>query len=150
MARTKGTQTVMTEEVIVAILKTIKHGLHPDRAADAQGVCPATMRSHKARDPNFATRIKEAESHAERGFLGRIIGHTEKQWTAAAWILERRWPDRWAKREPTMVEAIVGGEVIHRHKIDVEQLTKEQHSALRLLLGDRSQPKIAKKITVIE
>ena len=25
--------------------------------------------------------------------------HTDKQWTACAWILERRWPERWAKRE---------------------------------------------------
>lgn len=105
MVRTKGSHTVMTEETCAAILKTIKLGLHPDRAAESHGVSSSTLGMHKRRNPDFVRRIKEAESGAERGFLGRIIGHTEKQWTAAAWILERRWPERWAKREPTMTES---------------------------------------------
>ena len=105
MSRTKGTQTVMTEETCAAILKTIKLGLHPDRAAESHGVSSSTLAMHKRRNPDYVRLIKEAESGAERGFLGRIIGHTDKQWTAAAWILERRWPERWAKREPTMTES---------------------------------------------
>ena len=105
MGRPRGSVTVMTKEMEDAIIKTVKLGLHPERAAEAHGVTASTMRNHKARNPTFATRIKEAESGAERGFLGLIIGHTEIQWTAAAWILERRWPERWAKREPTMTEA---------------------------------------------
>lgn len=48
--------------------------------------------------------IKEAESAAEQGFLGRILKHTEKQWTAAAWILERRFPERWRKQETSDVK----------------------------------------------
>lgn len=89
----------MTEEAIEAILKTVRLGLHPDRAAQAHGVSPGTLRSHRKRHPEFATAIKEAEAAAEQGFLGRILRHTEKQWTAAAWMLERRWPERWTKRE---------------------------------------------------
>jgi len=89
----------MTDEKIEAILRTVRLGLHPDRAAAAHGVSPATLRQHKRRNPEFVTAIKEAEAVAESGFLGRILKHTEKQWTAAAWMLERRWPERWAKRE---------------------------------------------------
>jgi hypothetical protein len=89
----------MTDEKIEAILRTVRLGLHPDRAAMAHGVNPGTMRQHKRRNPEFVTAIKEAEAAAEQGFLGRILKHTEKQWTAAAWMLERRWPERWAKRE---------------------------------------------------
>lgn len=92
-------RTEMTDEKIEAILRTVRLGLHPDRAAMAHGVNPGTMRQHKRRNPEFVTAIKEAEAAAEQGFLGRILKHTEKQWTAAAWMLERRWPERWAKRE---------------------------------------------------
>jgi transposase len=89
----------MTPENIEAILRTIRLGLHPERAAAAHGVTASTMRKHRQRDPEFATAIKEAEAMAEQGFLSRILKHTEKQWTAAAWMLERRWPERWRKRE---------------------------------------------------
>jgi len=89
----------MTDERIEAILRTVRLGLHPDRAAMAHGVSPATLRQHKRRNPEFVTALKEAEASAEQGFLGRILKHTDKQWTAAAWMLERRWPERWAKRE---------------------------------------------------
>jgi hypothetical protein len=89
----------MTKEQIEAILRTVRLGLHPDRAAAAHGVSSSTLGSHKKRHPEFARLIKEAEATAEQGYLGRILRHTEKQWTACAWILERRWPERWAKRE---------------------------------------------------
>jgi len=51
--------------------------------------------------------VKEAMAAAEEGYLSRILMHSEKQWTAAAWILERRWPERWRKREEVDVKAKV-------------------------------------------
>lgn len=117
----------MTEEVIVAILKTVKLGLHPERAAESHSISSSTLAMHKRRNPDFVRRIKEAESGAERGFLGRIIGHTEKQWTAAAWILERRWPERWAKREPTMTESTA--ETITAQMIDANRRIAEAGGA---------------------
>jgi transposase len=96
---------VMTPEKIEAILRAVRLGLHPDRAAQANCVTPSTLRNHRKRHPGFATALKQAESEAESGFLSSIIRHTDKQWTACAWMLERRWPERWAKREPDRVEA---------------------------------------------
>jgi transposase len=90
---------VMTAEACAAIVKTVGLGVWPDRAAQIHGVNPATMRAHRARHPSFATALEKAEATAEAGFMAKILRHTEKQWTAAAWMLERRWPDRWAKRE---------------------------------------------------
>ena len=89
----------MTEDAIEAIMRGIRLGLHPDRAAMAAGVKPSTMRMHKKANPEFLTRLKEAEAEAERGFLSRILQHTQRQWTAAAWVLERRWPERWRRRD---------------------------------------------------
>jgi hypothetical protein len=92
-------RTEMTDANIEAILRGVRLGLHPERAAQAAGVALGAYRMHKRRDPEFVMRIKEAEAMAEQGFLSRILKHTEKQWTAAAWMLERRWPERWRKRE---------------------------------------------------
>ena len=89
----------MTDENIAAILRTVALGVWPDRAAQMHGVSADAMRKHKERHPDFVTAIEKAEAQAESGYLSKILRHTEKQWTAAAWMLERRWGDRWAQRQ---------------------------------------------------
>jgi hypothetical protein len=96
-------RTEMTDENIAAILRHVALGIWPDRAAQMHGVSTSTMRMHKQRHPEFVTALEKAEAQAESGFHGKILRHTEKHWTAAAWMLERRWPDRWAKRDPEPV-----------------------------------------------
>ncbi len=92
-------RSVMDAETCEAILRTVALGVWPDRAAKIHGVDPATMRKHKQRNADFVTELEKAEASAEAGFMAKILRHTEKQWTAAAWMLERRWGERWAKRE---------------------------------------------------
>lgn len=89
----------MTDEACEAILRTVALGMYPDRAAEAHGINKSTLRAHKKRNPEFATALKAAESKAESEALNAILLHFPRQWTAAAWLLERRWPERWAKRE---------------------------------------------------
>lgn len=103
-----GRPRVITDEVQEAILRTIRLGLHADRAAMAHGISSSTLRSFKRRHPEFARLMREAEAGAEESFLSRLLMHTEKQWTACAWVLERRWPERWAKRD--QVEVSTKGE----------------------------------------
>lgn len=91
--------TTMTDEVIEKIVDTVRLGLHPERAARAHGVDPAIMRRHRSRNAHFAARLEKAECECERSLVGRMLLHTEKQWTAIAWLLERRFPEHWAKRE---------------------------------------------------
>ena len=98
-------RSVMTDEVIDKILRTIELGVWPDRAAQMHGVSGASLRSHKARHADFATLIEKAEAKAESSIHGKILLHMDKQWTAAAWMLERRFPERYAKREMPAVEA---------------------------------------------
>jgi transposase len=95
----------MTPENCAAVIRAVKMGLHPDRAAEAAGVSRSTMRAHRRRNEGFATQIKEAEAFAEQDALGKIIKHSDSQWTAAAWLLERRFPERWARRDPDRVVA---------------------------------------------
>ena len=91
--------TVMTDVVRTRILRMVECGMWPERAARATGITPATLHSTIRRDGEFEQRLKTAEAKAERHIHGRILRHMEKQWTACAWMLERRWPERWAKKE---------------------------------------------------
>jgi hypothetical protein len=45
----------------------------------------------------FAMLLAEAQHFAEDKFLGRIKKASEDQWQAAAWIMERRWPENWSR-----------------------------------------------------
>jgi len=94
-----GRPPVITDEVKEAILRTISLGLHAERAAQAHGISRGTFSSYRKRNPDFAAAIKEAEAAAESTFLGRMFLHTDRHWQCLAWMLERRWPERWAKRE---------------------------------------------------
>lgn len=92
-------RSTMTPENVEAILRTVRLGMYPDRAAQMHGVNASSLRSFRDTNEEFRTALEKAESDAENSFLGRMIRHTETQWTAVAWMLERRWPERWAKRE---------------------------------------------------
>lgn len=100
----------MTDAVCEKILATVALGVWPDRAAQIHGVNPASMRKHKQRNDDFVTALEKAEAEAEGAFHGRILKASGKHWTAAAWMLERRWPNRYAKREPE-VQVTVSNEV---------------------------------------
>lgn len=92
-------RTVMTQPVIDGILRAVAEGMHPEAAARIQGIDAAALRMHKSRNPDFVTALEKAEAQAESGWLSRIIAHADKQWTAAAWLLERRYRERWRKDE---------------------------------------------------
>lgn len=45
----------------------------------------------------FSLMVEEAEHDAEAVLLGRIKAASKDYWQAAAWIMERRWPERWSR-----------------------------------------------------
>ena len=98
--KTGRPRSVMTAEAEDKILQTVRLGVWPDRAAQVHGISAGSMRAHKRRKPEFATALEKAEAEAEQFFHSRILNASSRQWTAAAWMLERRWPARYAKREP--------------------------------------------------
>lgn len=52
----------------------------------------------------FLRAHKKAEACAEHRWLARIECASESNWTAAAWILERRHPDRWGSQRRELNE----------------------------------------------
>lgn len=49
----------------------------------------------------FVYALEEAEATVEVSLVNVIRGHAAKDWKAAAWLLARKFPDRWGVREPS-------------------------------------------------
>jgi len=69
--------------------------------------------------------LEKAEAEAELFLLTNIkAAATDGKWTAAAWILERRHPERWAKLEKREYSGTEGGpiEINVKGNIDPDKL----------------------------
>jgi hypothetical protein len=62
---------------------------------------PATLRAEMRRDPEFANRVEQCETKLESICLKtlREASSDTKHWRAAAWTLERLYPNRYGKRK---------------------------------------------------
>ncbi|MBL8826479.1 MAG: hypothetical protein JNM18_05800 [Planctomycetaceae bacterium] len=74
-------------------------------AANYVGCTAETIRRTAERDPEFREALNRAESQHEIQYLQRIQEATKKDthWRAAAWVLERTYPDRYATRKPRVL-----------------------------------------------
>lgn len=71
-------------------------------AARYVGCHVQTIRNTAGRDENFALALEQAESRDEIAHLANInkAAQEGRYWRAAAWALERKYPDRYAQRDP--------------------------------------------------
>ncbi len=95
-------QPVLTEEKRNAIVAILSVGCPRYVAARYVGCSPTTIARTAARDPQFAARLRQAQASVELAFLRRIgkAADKEQYWRAAAWALERMFPQRYARRDP--------------------------------------------------
>ena len=79
---------------LVAVAAGIGVSYSVFRAWRTQGAKPDAKQIHK----DFLAATKAAESDLEVSCLANILaaGLDPKTWVANAWVLERRWPDRYA------------------------------------------------------
>jgi hypothetical protein len=96
-------RSVMTPKVVEAILRMCARASGPNEPRDWSGIDGAAMRKHKERNPEFVTDLEKAEAHAESSFHSRMLRAMDDNWTAVAWMLERRFPQRYAKQDPKVV-----------------------------------------------
>jgi hypothetical protein len=85
-------------------------------------------------------RVCRAEAKAEMDNLVELKRHQKNEWKVSAWLLERRWPEHWARRDAFKAEIAVNAEVTLKGK---EQLAKRvvtdeasRELARRLIDGD--------------
>jgi transposase len=88
-------------------LSELEHGIHMEPAADLAGIAPNTVRAWLKRGEDrgaafrlFADALKRASARAEASEVKKVrkAGEDPRFWAAAMTQLERRHPDRWARR----------------------------------------------------
>jgi hypothetical protein len=105
-------------------------------AATYVGCATATIRSTARKLPGFAEELRTAELGPEITFLNSIkaAAGDVKHWRAAAWALERLFPERYAKRPP--------------ESITVEQLTELMKTLAELIAGEVPVKKYRQRLLV--
>jgi hypothetical protein len=100
-----GPKYVLTDEKKQAILAILGVGCSRHVAARYVGCSDSTIANTAARDPAFGEAIGKMMSQAEVSLLKRIrdAAKKDKYWRAAAWTLERVYPQRYARRNPDVL-----------------------------------------------
>jgi hypothetical protein len=92
--------TKLTPEARETYVAAIGLGATHLAASAAAGVHPSTAERHRNANAAFAADIEKAKRGREVLWLKRIADASSKQWTAAAWLLERTNPDHYGRRAP--------------------------------------------------
>jgi hypothetical protein len=104
MAKT-GRRPVLNEGKRREIVAILSVGCSQSVAAQYVGCAVSTIRGTADRDPKFAEQLGKAKSNAELGLVKNIRNAAKKEqyWRAAAWALERGFPEKYAARSPDVI-----------------------------------------------
>jgi transposase len=126
----------LTPEAQEKILRHLRIGAYVETAAAAAGISRDTFdnwlkRGAEGKAPYaaFAEAVDQAVAESEARDLATILAASKTQWQAAAWRLERRFPEKYGRHDRTKVEG----------KIDVGVSGAELASKLARLLAAASQ-----------
>ena len=103
----RGRPSKLTEEVKDKLVKAISQGNYYEAACSYAGITYATFRNwmnegEQATEGeyfDFFDTIKKAEAAAELRMVQEWQKHIPNNWQAIATFMERRYPDRWGKRD---------------------------------------------------
>jgi hypothetical protein len=93
---------VLDEEKKAQVVMLIASGLSRREAAGFVQCAHTTIGRTAARDSDFAVKLSQAEATSHMQAVTAIRGAMQdpKYWRAAAWMLERRSPEEYARRDP--------------------------------------------------
>lgn len=152
----RGRKTKLTPETQQRICKALRAGTYRKTAAATAGIGEKTFYTWLARGETenagayhyFVEAVQLAEAEGEAHLLATIHAASKLDWRAASWILERKYPDRWGRRDALAMTGTMehAGEVNHVVS-DVELTPEVQRAAARLtaayyrsVRGGKSEP----------
>lgn len=122
----------LTAERSEKIIGYLRAGAYIETAAAAAGISKQTLYNwlSRAADENeedpifakFAAAVEEAQALAEVRDIALIGKAAETQWQAAAWRLERKFPERYGRRDRVELSGKDGGAIEHKHQVDADAL----------------------------
>jgi IS30 family transposase len=107
-----GRPRVLDEVKRREICALVSAGCGVEAAARFVGCAPTTIRREALRNTDFHDDLRQAELTSQLSPLRAMRQAAATHWRAAAWLLERTHPERFAKRDPKQfkpehVEAIM-------------------------------------------
>ena len=121
-----------TPDVVDKLTQAIRLGATYVLACDYAGISERTFRSWMETYPPFLQSVKEAEGAAAVGWLAKIEkAASDGNWQAAAWKLERRYPEMYGKQRLELTGAN-GGPV----QVETRQLPPLPEDTLDDILTD--------------
>ena len=155
-----GRPTKLTPELTVKICDMLRAGNYLETAAAYAGIDKATLhrwlkrgraemdriasqgkgKIKRSEQPfvDFCNSVEKALSEGEVRDLIIISNAAKSDWKAAAWKLERKFPDKWGRKE--RVDANLhhsgkdGGPIQHEQNINLANLSDEELSLLESIL----------------
>lgn len=103
-----GRKTALWPEVTSTICDALEAGAFLETAFVLAGVSKSAVyewlrrgnREKSGPYRDFADSLKKANATCELRLLQVINTAAPRIWFASAWLLERRWPSKWARRTP--------------------------------------------------
>lgn len=108
MAQKKpGRPEKLTPELQQKIVDAIRMGAYIETAAAYAGINKSTLydwmkrgaRAKSGKYKEFSNAVEKALAESEMRDLAVIAKASRENWQAAAWRLERKFPDRWGRRK---------------------------------------------------
>ena len=118
-----GRPTKLTPGLKEVLITALSSGCYRATAAAHAGISTPTLYKwletgeadlEHGRDTDHADlrmAVIKAEADAEQEALQNIREQSKQQWQASAWFLERKWPNRWGRREHVEHSGEIGGKV---------------------------------------
>lgn len=157
----RGRPSKLTPKIQEEILRVIKSGNYIETACAYVGINKSTFyewlkrgarekdrveknpraKVRKSEKPyvDFSNAVEKALAQAEIRDVAIIGKAAEENWQAAAWRLERKFPERWGRKEKYALEHTGkdGGpiETSHTEQIDLSNLTDKELEQLERIIA---------------
>ena len=92
-------RTKRNPEIVAAILDGVRAGAPYTLACAAAGVSCDSFSNWRRADPDFALEVEQAAAQGALSRLKKIEQHGEENFAALSWMLERRFPEYFARPE---------------------------------------------------
>lgn len=138
----RGRPPKLTPESQAKVVTAIAAGNYREVAAQYAGISKGTFyhwmelgeSQAEGKYKDFFDSVKKAEADAEAGSVAIIRKAAVENWQAAAWYLERKHPDRWAKKETIRLDIDLRREVeriAQEQGLDPAEVLKEADAVLK-------------------
>jgi hypothetical protein len=133
----RGRKPKLTPELQQKLVSAIAAGNYIETACALVGIGTTTFyrwlelgSGPNARSPyrEFREAVKKAEAAAEAKRIQIITEAAKEDWKAAAWYLERRYPERWGRRDRLQAELEHSGTVtanVEQHAHIVQRIVAD-------------------------